>query len=71
MDDSKDRACVIMEEAGDLDEDGQRYDTIKCNCRYSIQYGLYCRHIFAVFNLLQIKSTEKFLMVGRRWTKAF
>ncbi len=72
VEDAKDKATVIFEQGVDVDEEtGLTYDRVKCNCRYNIQYALFCRHIFAVFNWLQLKSTEKLKVVGLRWTRDY
>ncbi len=43
---------------------------VSCNCRYFWSFNLYCSHIFSVFNLLQIRTLEKFEPYSR-WTKKF
>jgi len=43
---------------------------ISCNCRFFWSFNLFCSHIFAVLNLLQIRTLEKFDPLSR-WTKKF
>ena len=43
---------------------------MSCNCRYYWSFNLYCAHIFSVFNILQVRSIEKFEPFTR-WTRKF
>jgi len=61
---NKDRMQVIIR----MDEE-QGY-VVSCNCRYFWSFNLFCSHSFAVFNLLQIRTLEKFEPFSR-WTKRF
>ena len=47
-------------------EDGE----VSCNCKFHWSFNLYCAHIFAVFNILQIKSVNKFRRFSR-WTREY
>lgn len=63
---------MVLETEGEVNPDnGALYDVIKCNCRFFISHDLYCRHIFAILNLLQVKSLERYLAIGHRWTKDY
>lgn len=50
-------------------QENQGYQ-VSCNCRYFWSFNLYCAHVFSVFNLLQIRTLEKFEPYSR-WTKKF
>jgi hypothetical protein len=41
---------------------------VSCNCEFFRGINLYCEHIFAVFNRLQVKTHRKFKKLNR-WTK--
>jgi hypothetical protein len=41
---------------------------VTCNCDYFRGINIYCEHIFAVFNRLQVKNPLKFKKL-HRWTK--
>eukprot|EP00347_Sterkiella_histriomuscorum_P007670 403348024 len=47
-----------------LNEEGE----ITCNCQFFRGLNIYCEHIFAVFNQLQVKNPLKFRSLSR-WTK--
>ncbi len=68
---SKDKCTVVIQQGAETcPQTGAVYDSVRCNCRYFLSNDLFCAHIFSVFNILQIKTTEKFHTVGGRWTKA-
>ena len=70
-DGTKDKSVVIVDQGTEQDAaTGQLFDSVKCSCRFSIQYGMFCMHMFAAFNALQIKTAEKFQTIGKRWTRA-
>lgn len=50
--------------------DDERGCIVSCNCRYYWSFNMYCSHIFAVFNVLQIRQLDKFEPFTR-WTRKF
>ena len=72
IEDTKDKAITLLEQESEQSaHDGQQYNAISCNCRFSSHHSFYCRHVFAVLNYLQIKTIQTYKLVGHRWTREY
>lgn len=72
IEDTKDKAICLLEQDAETNTlDGQQYNRIQCNCRFSAHHQFYCRHIFAVLNFLQIKTIQKYKLIEPRWTREY